>query len=126
MFVKEMLAEFYRNVPVSRWSLHEARSDGFMFVHRQAPISVIMSVAIEDDDKPWLHISMAHRKRMPTVDEFRQMKDDFIGPNRYAYQIFPPEDRYVNQHPYCLHLWHCLAGDPLPEFSGLVNGARTL
>lgn len=27
------------------------------------------------------------------------------------------EDKYINLHPTCLHLWHCLDGDVVPDFA---------
>ena len=31
--------------------------------------------------------------------------------------VFPERKFHVNIHPFCLHLWCCLDGDGLPEFS---------
>ena len=52
----------------------------------------------------------------------------FLGEDVKAMQVFPPKDRYVNLNPYVLHLFVCLSeeGDGLPEFSGVIDGVRTL
>ena len=47
----------------------------------------------------------------------------FIGPEKYAYAVWPPTDKYVNIHPHCLHLWARLDltdGRVLPEFSEIL------
>jgi hypothetical protein len=41
----------------------------------------------------------------------------FIGDGRKAIQVFAPVAEHVNIHEFCLHLWHCLDGDPLPDFT---------
>lgn len=104
----------------------EARSDGLKFQHYLYPLTVICSVAKELDGKLWLHVSFAHPKRIPDYDEIQKIKKHFIGENKYAIMVFPEKDKHVNIHPYCLHLWHCVDGHPLPEFSGIVNGSRSL
>jgi hypothetical protein len=90
-------------------------------------LTVISSVCYEKDGKLWLHVSLAHHKRMPSYDEIKLVKEHFIGKDKYAMLVFPPEDKFVNLHPFCLHLWHCIDGHPLPEFSALLpSGARTI
>jgi hypothetical protein len=86
---------------------------------RFAGLKVIVSVAIEGDGKAWLHVSCSRRDRLPSWEDLKFVKETFIGESNYAYQIFPPKSQYVNIHPYCLHLYHCLEEAPLPEFSFL-------
>lgn len=33
------------------------------------------------------------------------IKDLFFGPNECVMQLHPPKSEYINNHPYCLHLW---------------------
>ena len=68
------------------------------------------------DGKRWLHVSIAHARRMPTWDELREVKDWLIGRDRRAIQVLPAAAEHVNIHPFCLHLWSCLDGDGLPDF----------
>lgn len=98
------------------------RLDGLRWQHYLYPLTVISSVCIEDDLKPWLHVSLAHQKRMPNYEEIKMVKEMFIGRDRYAVMVFPPADKFVNIHKTCLHLWHCLEEWPLPEFSGFLKG----
>lgn len=102
------------------------RLDGVRWQHYLYPLTVISSVCIEEDMKPWLHVSLAHQKRLPSYDEIKLVKERFIGNDKYAAMVFPPADRFVNIHKYCLHLWHCLEGWPLPEFSGFDKGKRSV
>jgi hypothetical protein len=104
----------------------EVREDGIKWIHILYPLSVISSVTIEEDGKKWLHVSFAHPKRMPDYNEITMVKERFIGEDKYAMMVFPKKDFHVNIHPYCLHLWHCIDGHPLPEFSGIVSNSRTL
>jgi len=80
-------------------------------------MSLILSGAYEMDKKRWLHLSIARPDRLPTWDELKTAKTLFLGRETMAIQVMPPESKYVNQHPYCLHLWHCLDGDPCPDFT---------
>ena len=68
------------------------------------------------DNKIWLHVSMSRQNRLPSYEDMTMVKDIFIGKLRQALQIFPREDRHVNIHPFCLHLWSCIGGDGLPDF----------
>ncbi|TYB69671.1 hypothetical protein FXF51_05785 [Nonomuraea sp. PA05] len=69
------------------------------------------------DDTEWLHASISWRDRMPTYDELTVVKAGVFGPEREAYQVFPPQDRHVNIHNFALHLWGRADGvRVLPDF----------
>lgn len=97
--------------------------DGVKYAHSLTAASVILSDAIENDGRPWRHFSMALRSRLPTWDELRRAKDIFLGEDARAIQVLPPKAEYVNIHPYCLHLFVCLDGEPIPNFT---DGGPTL
>lgn len=78
-------------------------------------LSILATVSTERDGREWVHVSMAHPRRLPTWDEIRDVRDIVIG-DRESYQVLPPKDRYVNVHPNCLHLFACLDGPQLPDF----------
>lgn len=80
--------------------------------------SVIITGGVQLDDRPWLHLSVARQNRMPSYKDLAEVKDLFIGASRQAIQIFPPDTNHVNLHKFCLHLWHCLEDDGLPDFTG--------
>ena len=105
----------------------ERRSDGVLWQHHILKLTVIASVMYESDGKLWLHVSLVNHKRMPSYEEIKLVKEKFIGKDKYAVMIFPPEDKFVNLNQHCLHLWHCIDGHPLPEFSAITSfGLRTL
>lgn len=127
--------EFIQGILPQNWMQISGAEDGASFAMMdklsRIILTVIISQKIEGDYKRWLHVSVAHQKRLPTWEELRMVKDLFIGKDKKAFQILPSEDNYVNIHPYCLHLFCCLDDDGLPEFSGfrtdVGNGkARTL
>lgn len=79
-------------------------------------LSVIVSGSTEADGRRWAHVSLSRPSRLPSWDDVREVKDAFIGRDRKAIQVLPPEAEYVNIHPHVLHLWCCLDGDGLPDF----------
>lgn len=82
---------------------------------RRDKLMVIGEVAVYDG-KLWLHVSCSYPNRLPGWLELRAVKDLFVGKQRKAVQVMPGEAEYVNIHPYVLHLWAPLEGDPLPDF----------
>lgn len=92
----------------------------FRFVEAAQPpdrrLMVIVSGHLEADGKRWVHVSFSRPHKLPSWEDIRRVKDTFIGPERLAIQVFPPEAQYVNIHQTCLHLWHCVDGDPCPDF----------
>ncbi len=53
----------------------------------------------------WDHVSVSFSKRCPTWDEMCMVKDIFWSDEECVVQYHPPRSTYVNNHPYCLHLW---------------------
>lgn len=80
----------------------------------------------------WHHVSVSLPDRLPTHDEMAYVKDQFIGQEREAYSVWAPLSRHVNDHKYCLHLWHSCSlsagpkGEVLPNFSNPVNGRLSI
>lgn len=79
-------------------------------------LRVIASVNLQKDNKTWLHVSMTRHAELPSYEDMVKVKRLFIGDHVTAYQVFPPADRHVNHHEYCLHLWHCVDGPVTPDF----------
>lgn len=85
--------------------------------YQAAGLRVIASVARELDGRLWLHVSCSRGSRIPDWEDLRLVKDTFVG-DRYAYQVFPTREKYVNINPFVLHLWAPLEGaPPLPDFT---------
>jgi hypothetical protein len=85
------------------------------------------------DGRWWIHASVSRRdKTLPTWADLQALKHYCIGDDKTAYQVLPAEQNYVHAPPSggkteVLHLWHCMDGDPLPEFSGVLpDGRRTI
>ncbi len=63
----------------------------------------------------WDHVSVSFANRTPTWEEMAEIKKLFFRPEETAWQYHPMESEYVNNHPYCLHIWrHQKDGMPLP------------
>ena len=62
---------------------------------------------IATNGRLWDHVSVtvAGEKRCPLWSEMAWVKDQFFEPGEAVMQLHPPRDRYVNNHPYCLHMW---------------------
>lgn len=99
------------------WQVIQVNEDGCAYESSWG-LRVIASIQTESDGNDWLHVSLSRRKRLPDWDDVKQVKDLFVGKERKAIQILPPESEYVNIHPNCLHLWCCLDKDVLPDFRG--------
>lgn len=89
-------------------------ADGMSF--RKGSLTVIYSISKELDGKEWLHVSLARPNKYPPYEEIKYVKNIFIGDSK-AVMIFPEAKEHVNIHNYCMHLFMCLDGDPLPDFS---------
>ena len=65
----------------------------------------------------WDHVSVTpcseKRKTCPTWEEMCKIKDMFFDPEEIVVQYHPPKSRYVNRHPYCLHLWRPNNGESI-------------
>jgi hypothetical protein len=59
----------------------------------------------------WEHVSASLKNRCPTWEEMCRIKDIFWGDGECVVQYHPPKTEYVNNHPYCLHLWKKTDGD---------------
>jgi hypothetical protein len=56
----------------------------------------------------WEHVSISLPKRCPTWDEMNYVKGVFWRDDEVVMQLHPAKANYVNNHPFCLHLWRPL------------------
>lgn len=98
------------------WHSIEQRADGRAWQCADG-LRVIESVGVELDGKEWHHVSLSRSMQLPSWEEVQRVKDIFMGKDVTALQVLPDAAHYVNQHPYCLHLWRCLDGDVTPDFT---------
>jgi hypothetical protein len=74
----------------------------------------------DDPYSRWDHVSVSLPDRCPTWEEMCFVKELFFERGEPAMQLHPAKD-YVNNHPYCLHLWRPLDAEiPLP-FAEMVG-----
>jgi len=97
--------------------------DGRKFVNYNEGQIVIVDDEIKSDGKRWRHLSMSCANRVPTWEELQKCKELFLGVESKAVMVLPPRSEYVNLNSRVLHLFVCLEGDPLPDFTG---GGSTL
>jgi hypothetical protein len=57
------------------------------------------------DGEGWDHVSVSGRDRVPTWDEMDRIKQIFFRDDEVVMQLHINDDRKVNVHRYCLHLW---------------------
>lgn len=79
--------------------------------------------AIASDGLGWEHVSVSRRDRCPTWEEMCQVKDIFWDDADCVIQYHPPKSDYVNNHPYCLHLWRPI-GIELPRPDSIFVGIK--
>ena len=101
------------NCPAGWTRLNQVGSDVEMFeiVHQGLRAGVSIELHGGQD---WLHVSVSRRSRLPSYDDLKKIKRDFIGDDRAAYQAFPKASEHVNLHEFCLHLWCPTDHDPFP------------
>lgn len=74
------------------------------------------------DGEHWLHVSFSRRdKSTPSWHDTKRVKLLFVGRERKAIQVLPPDAEYVNIAE-VLHLFAPLDRDPLPDFRQAGGG----
>ena len=93
-----------------RLQILEERDEGFAatFIHPYKPGQVFI---IASWDMGWEHVSVSMKNRCPTWEEMCAIKDIFWCESECVVQYHPPKSEYINNHPYCLHLWKKTSGD---------------
>lgn len=103
--------------PPPGWVFKETDLGHLTWINRKRMLYVIGSIFDYGDGKFWLHLSISHRKRIPSYGELVYLKKHWAGDDRKCIMVFPPKPEHVNIHPHCLHLFCCLDDDPLPDFT---------
>lgn len=77
--------------------------------------SNLIFTVIASDGDGWDHVSVSTTERCPRWTEMQEIKEMFFGDTEAVIQIHPPQADYINNHPYCLHLWRPHKGKiPMP------------
>ena len=69
---------------------------------------------LASDGAAFEHVSVSLPDRCPTWGEMCKFKDMFWDDDDCVMQLHPPKSEYVNNHPYCLHLWRPI-GQDIPQ-----------
>jgi hypothetical protein len=93
-----------------------------------SPLRVIASdgLAVPEEHQAlagWEHVSVSLPNRCPTWPEMAYIKGLFWDAADCVVQFHPPESEYVNNHPYCLHLWRPVGHD-IPTPPALLVGLK--
>jgi hypothetical protein len=89
----EHMGAFKIRCPMSSTWLNIIISDGSDWSELQLP------------GPPWEHVSVSNVQRCPTWEEMNWVTRLFWDYEECVVQFHPPQNRYVNCHPNCLHLW---------------------
>lgn len=107
--------EYYR---VTSGPLASTKAEGnnglFFITRREGPplraicIDGILGVEPGSGLGGWEHVSVSLATRCPTWDEMCRVKALFWDEGDCVVQFHPPASEYVNNHPFCLHLWRSI------------------
>lgn len=94
---------------------------GQMFVKLNATKKDEYATVVFSDGLGWDHVSVSFMRRCPTWDEMCEIKNMFFRNDETVIQYHPRKDEYVDEHPYCLHLWRWQHGEMLCPPSFMVG-----
>ena len=67
---------------------------------KNEPATVVFSWGAD-----WDHVSVSFRRRCPSWEEMAEIKQLFFHPEEVCFELHPAKSEYVNDHPFCLHIW---------------------
>lgn len=84
--------------------------------HFLVPLEGELWLVIISDGLGFKHLSVtnAQKKILPGWNILTRLKDLFYGDDEWAVVYFPAKEEYIDDHPYCHHLW-CPLNDLLPK-----------
>lgn len=53
----------------------------------------------------WEHLSVSTQIKTPTWEQMQKMKEIFWGDDEVCMQLHPKKEDYVDNMPFCLHIW---------------------
>lgn len=78
-------------------------NNGLFFYHTSSGRDSLKIIA--SDGAGWDHVSVSKKYECPSWKDMCLVKDLFWDPEDCVIQFHPPKSLYVNNHPFCLHLW---------------------
>lgn len=98
--------EQYRETHGDFGTAHGTPYGLFYIPVRSHVLKVLASDGVTDDELGgWEHVSVSLPNRCPNWDEMCKVKSLFWADDETVIQFHPKKTQYVNNHPYCLHLW---------------------
>jgi len=76
----------------------------------KGPCRVLVSHENHGQKMRW-HLSISCRDRYPGWEEIKDARYALLPLGLTFAQILPPQDRYINIHPNCFHLWEIDDGE---------------
>ena len=119
MKIYDFKYQLLKNAIKNQFIKIEERIDGISFTKNG--LFIIAAIHKELDNNFWVHISLSRKNKIPSYKDLILVKNTFIGKDKKAIQVFPKEEEHVNFMENCLHLWHCVDNDPLPDFTHGTN-----
>lgn len=71
----------------------------------------------------WEHLSVSTPVKTPTWEQMCKMKEIFWKDDEVCMELHPKKEEYVNNHPYCLHIWRPI-GVEIPTPPSILVGFR--
>lgn len=78
-------------------------NNGCFMVRVNGKLTRLMCIA--SDGMGWEHVSVSLPDRCPSWNEMCAIKDLFWDWDDWVVQFHPASSEYINNHPFCLHLW---------------------
>ncbi len=82
----------------------------FIVPHGTALLRVICS-----NGGGWDHVSISLQGRCPTWAEMCAIKELFFRDDEPVMQLHPEKSEWINNHPFCLHLWRPQSTEEITE-----------
>lgn len=68
-------------------------------------LRVIASSSDQKEGIDWEHVSVSLSNRNPNWEEMCYIKALFWDVEETVMQLHPPQSKWINNHPHCLHMW---------------------
>ncbi|HRZ15320.1 MAG TPA: hypothetical protein P5110_07425 [Candidatus Omnitrophota bacterium] len=123
MKINNQEIERYRQAGLHRFAPTAGSGNNGAFLITIPSTGAIVMV-VSSDGGGWDHVSVSCRNRCPRWEEMCYIKDLFFEPEETVIQFHPKKSAYVNNHPYCLHLWKKQGAEielPPTEFVGVKS-----
>lgn len=105
--------EKYRDSSIMASSKEKDGNNGMFLIPGRSARDALKVIA--SDGMGFDHVSVSKRYELPSWDEMCKIKEIFWDDEDCVMQLHPPKSEYVNNHPYCLHLWRPNDGRKIPK-----------